>query len=116
MAERYLKTGNLIYIEGKRRTRSYLDDHNKKQWVSEILGKKLIMLNTKTGSSQVSSKTADDDIYGNQVSSSAQKAELGQASQIDNEIDFNEDLADKFNKEVENAAAIDDDLPDWLIP
>lgn len=47
MAERYLKKGNMICIEGKLRTRSYEGKNQEKRFVTEIIGDNVIMLDKK---------------------------------------------------------------------
>ena len=44
VAERYLKTGNTIYVEGKLRTRSYDDKDGITRYVTEIEGDNMTML------------------------------------------------------------------------
>lgn len=43
VAEEYLKKGHRVYLEGKKRTRSYVNDKQETHWVTEIVGKKLIL-------------------------------------------------------------------------
>lgn len=47
LAEKYLKKGSLVYIEGKLKTRSYDDKEGNKKSVTEILGEQLILLDKK---------------------------------------------------------------------
>jgi single-strand DNA-binding protein len=47
VAEKYLKKGAQIYIEGKIRTRSWEDKENNKRYVTEIIGDNMTMLRTK---------------------------------------------------------------------
>ena len=44
VAEKYLKTGNTIYVEGKLRTRSYDDKDGVTRYVTEIEGDNMTML------------------------------------------------------------------------
>lgn len=44
VAEKYLKTGNTIYVEGKLRTRSYDDKEGITRYVTEIEGDNMTML------------------------------------------------------------------------
>lgn len=44
LAERYLRKGSLIYVEGKLKTRSYDDKDGTKRYVTEIIGDHIIML------------------------------------------------------------------------
>lgn len=43
-ANKYLKKGNKVYIEGKLKTRSYDDKDGVKRYITEVLGQSLIML------------------------------------------------------------------------
>ena len=47
MAEKYLKKGSMVCIEGKLRTRSYEDKNKEKRFVTEIIGDNVIMLDKK---------------------------------------------------------------------
>lgn len=44
VAEKYLKKGSLVFIEGKLRTRSWDDQDGNKKYITEIEGNNLIML------------------------------------------------------------------------
>ena len=43
IAEKYVRKGKMLYIEGKIRTRSYGDENNKK-YITEIIGDSMTML------------------------------------------------------------------------
>ena len=47
LAEKYLKKGSMVHIEGKNRTRSYEDKQGVKRYVTEIIGEQLILLDKK---------------------------------------------------------------------
>jgi single-strand DNA-binding protein len=47
LAEKYLKKGNMIHLEGKNRTRSYEDKQGLKRYVTEVVGEDLILLDKK---------------------------------------------------------------------
>jgi single-strand DNA-binding protein len=47
LAEKYLKKGSLIHLEGKNRTRSYDDKQGVKRYVTEVVGEELILLDKK---------------------------------------------------------------------
>jgi len=51
IAEKYVKKGSKLYIEGKIRTRSYDDSAGNKRYVTEIYGDVMEMLSSNTGSS-----------------------------------------------------------------
>ncbi len=48
MAQKYLHKGNLIYLEGKLKTRSWDDKDGNKKSVTEIIGDHLMMLDKKS--------------------------------------------------------------------
>jgi len=47
VAEKYLKKGNSVYVEGKIRTRSWDDKDGNKRYTTEIVGDNMTMLTTK---------------------------------------------------------------------
>jgi single-strand DNA-binding protein len=47
MAEKYLKKGSALYLEGKIRTRTYEDKNGEKRSVTEVIGENLILLDKK---------------------------------------------------------------------
>ena len=47
LAEKHLKKGSLIHLEGKNRTRSYEDKQGVKRYVTEVVGEDLILLDKK---------------------------------------------------------------------
>lgn len=47
VAEKYLKKGSLVYIEGKLKTRSYEDDNKVKHYTTEIVADTMTMLGGK---------------------------------------------------------------------
>lgn len=51
LAERYLKKGSQVYIEGKLQTRSYEDKDGVTKYSTEIVGLNLTMLGNKSGDS-----------------------------------------------------------------
>ena len=54
VAEKYVKKGMLVYIEGKVTTREYVDKENVKRYVTEIVCSELKMLERKEGGSNSS--------------------------------------------------------------
>jgi single-strand DNA-binding protein len=50
IAEKYLKKGSLVYIEGKIRTRSYDDKEGNKKYITEIICENFKMLDSKKDS------------------------------------------------------------------
>lgn len=49
LAEKYIRKGSLLYIEGKNRTRSYDDKQGIKRYVTEIVGEEVVFLDKKEG-------------------------------------------------------------------
>lgn len=47
LAEKYLKKGSTIHLEGKNRTRSYEDKQGQKRYVTEVVGEEIILLDKK---------------------------------------------------------------------
>ena len=48
LAEKYLRKGSLVFIEGKLKYRSYDDKDGQKKYVAEIIGDQIILLDKKT--------------------------------------------------------------------
>jgi len=53
VAERFLRKGSKVYLEGKIRTSSYDDKDGNKRYITEILGDNLVMLDSKRDSDVV---------------------------------------------------------------
>jgi len=51
IADRFLKKGNSVYIEGKIKTRSYQDKEGNTKYVTEIFGDNMTMLGSKNSNS-----------------------------------------------------------------
>ncbi len=47
LAEKYLRKGSTVYIEGKSKTRSYEDKQGTKRYVTEVVAEQLILLDKK---------------------------------------------------------------------
>ncbi len=58
VAEKYLKKGNSVYIEGKIKTRSWDDKEGNKKYMTEIVGDNLVMLGGKNTESEGSEPQA----------------------------------------------------------
>lgn len=56
VAEKYLKTGNTVYVEGKLRTRSYDDKDGITRYVTEIEGDNMTMLGGRSDGGNSSSQ------------------------------------------------------------
>jgi len=52
VAEKYLKKGNQIYIEGKLRTRSWEDQNGNTRYTTEVVGDNMTMLGGKNNASE----------------------------------------------------------------
>ena len=50
IAEKYLRKGSQVYIEGKLSTRSWDDKDGQKRYITEIIGDNLVMLGKPAGS------------------------------------------------------------------
>ena len=79
VAEKYVKKGSQIYIEGKIRTRSYDDKDGNKKYFTEIQGDNLTLLGKK------------------ESSDSTQAAPINEVG-TNNQIDINHFISDKFTK------------------
>jgi single-strand DNA-binding protein len=71
VAEKYIRKGSLLYVEGKIKTRSYDDKDGNKKYVTEIVAESFKMLDKKpmnetaaaqTSSAPSSTSAADDDL------------------------------------------------------
>lgn len=78
VAEKYLKKGKLIYVEGKIRTRSWDDKEGVKRYTTEIVADSFTMLGKKED--------------GNSSPSTNVKSDMPSASSILNESDAADDL------------------------
>ncbi|HEX9650002.1 MAG TPA: single-stranded DNA-binding protein [Cyclobacteriaceae bacterium] len=61
VAEKYLKKGDSVYIEGKIRSRQWEDKEGKTRYTTEIVGDNMVMLGSRGGSSS-GSQSAEKDI------------------------------------------------------
>jgi single-strand DNA-binding protein len=53
VAERFLRKGSKVYVEGKLRTRTYQDESGKQRYFTEIVADNMVMLDRKEGNSEV---------------------------------------------------------------
>jgi single-strand DNA-binding protein len=62
VAEKYLKKGELVYVEGKIKTREYTDKDGQKKRITEIIGENMTMLGSKreAGSTSTEQNTSAD--------------------------------------------------------
>jgi single-strand DNA-binding protein len=63
IAEKYLKKGKLIYLEGRLRTRSYEDKEGNKKYITEILGDSFTMLGKKDESAAAFASTPEGETH-----------------------------------------------------
>lgn len=49
IAEKYLRKGSMVYIEGKLKTRSWEDQNNQTRYTTEVVGDNMTMLGTREG-------------------------------------------------------------------
>ena len=88
IAEKYLKKGSLVFIEGKIKTRSYDDKDGNKKYVTEIIAETFRMLDSKRDAG------GDGGNYGGGGSSYSQQSNQGPT-----------------NESPANAQTVEDDLP-----
>ena len=62
VAEKYLKKGSKVYIEGKLQTRKWQDKSGTDRWTTEVLGSQLVMLDRKEASQDSAPEKISDDI------------------------------------------------------
>ncbi len=58
IAEKYLRKGNQVYIEGKLRTRSWTDQEGNNRYTTEVVGDNMTMLGGRPGGSESSPAAA----------------------------------------------------------
>ena len=62
VAEKYLKKGSSVYIEGKLRTNKWVDKEENTRYKTEVLADKLTMLGRSQNQEQSSESTSEDDL------------------------------------------------------
>ncbi len=88
-AEKYLKKGSLIHVEGKIRTRSYDDKDGNKRYVTEVIVEQFRMLDKKSdggsseGGGNYSSTSSNQSSYSNEA-----PATTGSSSAGDDDLPF----------------------------
>lgn len=80
VAEKYLKKGNQVYIEGKLRTRKWQDKDGHDRYTTEIVGDSMQMLGRK------------DDNSSSDTSQQSKSSGASSSAQIDNEPSETDDL------------------------
>ena len=76
IAEKYLKKGNSIYVEGKLRTRSWDDKEGVKRYTTEVLADNMTMLGGKSSGSGDNSSNAGESKPAPQVDESSATDDL----------------------------------------
>lgn len=82
IAEKYLTKGNLIYIEGKLKTRNWQDKDGNTRYTTEVVGDNMTMLGSKNEGNNSSS------------SNSSQEAPSGNSNRNEKKVDLEEDESD----------------------
>jgi len=62
LAEKFIRKGSQIYVEGRLRTRTYTDKDNQQRTIVEILADKIQLLGKKEGDENVQSHTHNEPI------------------------------------------------------
>lgn len=88
----YLKKGSLVYIEGKLRTDSWVDEHQTTRYATKIIANEMNMLDTKSSDSS-----------NNAPKNNANPAELRPAPSPDEFVEA--------KKQTSNYDSFDDDIP-----
>lgn len=60
LAQKYLKRGSLVYIEGRLKTRSWEDKEGNKKFATEVVGDNLIMLEKRSDGSHEMGENIDE--------------------------------------------------------
>lgn len=75
VAEKYLKKGNQIYIEGKIRTRSWEDQEGNTRYTTEVVGDNMTMLGSKNDNSDNSNANSAASGNGSSVKENIENSE-----------------------------------------
>ena len=62
VAEKYLKKGSSVYVEGKLRTNKWVDKDENTRYKTEVLADKLTMLGRSQNQEQSTERTSEDDL------------------------------------------------------
>lgn len=90
VAEKYLKKGNQVYVEGKLRTRSWEDQNGNTRYTTEVVGDNMTMLGGKNSSSDSETATTTQ-----QASTSTNTPQPQTANQTVKESAQNQDILDE---------------------
>lgn len=81
VAEKYLKKGSQVYVEGKLKTRSYDDANNVTKYITEIVADNFVMLGGRTDGGNNAAPTA-------QTTAPTQAPDLNAGSADDDDLPF----------------------------
>ena len=79
VAEKYVKKGTQIYIEGRIKTRSYDDAEGNKKYITEIVGDQMQLLGRKPDDSEGGQPVQSQPTQQNQAAAQSQPAQQNQA-------------------------------------
>lgn len=65
VAEKYLKKGNKVYIEGKLRTRNWQDENNQTRYATEIVADNMTMLTSRAEAQSMQQNAPTQQPYNN---------------------------------------------------
>ncbi len=91
IAEKYLRKGSQIYLEGKLRSRSW-EDNGVKKYTTEVVGDTFIMLDRKEDGSYEGGSSGGNSNYAGQSSSPSQSANAGNAGNEVKQEQYDDDL------------------------
>lgn len=77
LAEKYLRKGSQVYVEGKLRTRQYQDKDQQTRYITEIVADEISLLSSRNGSSNGGS------VQGNGVVASGEGVTMRQEPELD---------------------------------
>jgi single-strand DNA-binding protein len=84
ICENFLKKGMKVYVEGKIKTRKYLDKNNVEHYITEIAGSSVILLDSKNKNKSQDQSLDFDEKYTDSVSN----LNLNTTSFLDDDIPF----------------------------
>lgn len=87
-AEKYLKTGMQVYVEGKLRTRSWEDKEKNKQYTTEIVADKLTILGRKDDNQNSGNASAGSRSSENSQTSAVNEPKTPSVQQEDDDLPF----------------------------
>lgn len=83
VAEKYLRKGNQVYIEGKLRSRSWEDKEGNTRYITEVIGDNMTMLGSKGGSSDNNSSSSAPSNESKQEAKPAENPDLSSSEEED---------------------------------